>query len=446
MKTIQLVLFVLLGVAVVNSFPREREVEPVEREVEPVEREVEPVEEVGTTGEAIPSYFGFLPDFDLLSRIRGLVTRLRSQIGVSFGDIDWNKGNTTSTTKVIDGHVVTVNETSYKDDDSDLVLHVKVIDVKPTEGVEDTIASTDDENNETPDATNDNNEDNEIPNKPEEDLAESLEYDNQPEETREIRDNLYENSMPVEDVENDVEEIDPAMYNRYPIPLHNDLRVNKILADKGEMNMLNDVEMFVPDNRDVYVVNSDREYVYNPAPVYQSAPYNDDREYVYNPAPVYQSAPYAGFQHRPKFERLTSLTRDRIAIEKLSEVVDEMLCDSDCSELSWNEDSNDEIIYSDNVTVHATDGRNIRTSQSRTKAQVVGTAAVQPAIVPVEPEAPSTLPFPNVIGVVEEPPPSRDTGNYQLTSVKIIQTGTEKERETNSNTQFPIFQRSDGPS
>ncbi|KAJ9584366.1 hypothetical protein L9F63_021293 [Diploptera punctata] len=51
--------------------------------------------------------------------------------------------------------------------------------------------------------------------------------------------------------------------------------------------------------------------------------------------------------------------RDRIAIEKLSEVVDEMLCDSDCSELSWNEDSNDEIIYSDNVTVHATDGRNI---------------------------------------------------------------------------------------
>ncbi|KAJ9581253.1 hypothetical protein L9F63_023579, partial [Diploptera punctata] len=52
--------------------------------------------------------------------------------------------------------------------------------------------------------------------------------------------------------------------------------------------------------------------------------------------------------------------RERIAFEKLSEVVDEILCDSDCSELLWNEDSDDEIIYSDNVTVHATDGRNIR--------------------------------------------------------------------------------------
>ncbi|KAJ9582050.1 hypothetical protein L9F63_003633, partial [Diploptera punctata] len=51
--------------------------------------------------------------------------------------------------------------------------------------------------------------------------------------------------------------------------------------------------------------------------------------------------------------------RERIAFEKLSEVVDEILCDSDCSELLWNEDSDDEIIYSDNVTVHATDGRNI---------------------------------------------------------------------------------------
>jgi hypothetical protein len=37
---------------------------------------------------------------------------------------------------VIDGHVVTVNETSIRDDDSDLVLHIKVIDVRPTEGTE----------------------------------------------------------------------------------------------------------------------------------------------------------------------------------------------------------------------------------------------------------------------------------------------------------------------
>lgn len=38
--------------------------------------------------------------------------------------------------QVIDGHVVTVNETSIKDDESDLVLHVKVIDIRPTEGAE----------------------------------------------------------------------------------------------------------------------------------------------------------------------------------------------------------------------------------------------------------------------------------------------------------------------
>lgn len=37
---------------------------------------------------------------------------------------------------MIDGHVVTVNETSIKDDGTDLVLHVKVIDVRPTEGAE----------------------------------------------------------------------------------------------------------------------------------------------------------------------------------------------------------------------------------------------------------------------------------------------------------------------
>lgn len=84
----------------------------------------------------LPNFYGFFPDFDLVARIKALVSRLRTQIGNSFNDFDWNKGNTTSTTKVIDGHVVTVNETSIKDEDSDLVLHVKVIDVRPTEGAE----------------------------------------------------------------------------------------------------------------------------------------------------------------------------------------------------------------------------------------------------------------------------------------------------------------------
>ncbi|KAJ9576623.1 hypothetical protein L9F63_025481, partial [Diploptera punctata] len=61
------------------------------------------------------------------------------------------------------------------------------------------------------------------------------------------------------------------------------------------------------------------------------------------------------------------LRTQRIAIEKLREVVNEMLWHTDCSELSWNEDSNDEIIYSDNVTVHATDARNISEHARRFK-------------------------------------------------------------------------------
>jgi hypothetical protein len=64
--------------------------------------------------------------------------------------------------------------------------------------------------------------------------------------------------------------------------------------------------------------------------------------------------------------------RKRIAIEKLNEVVNEMLCDSDCSELSWNEDSNDEIIYNDNVTVRATDGSDSETEKSDSEISAVG--------------------------------------------------------------------------
>lgn len=51
---------------------------------------------------------------------------------------------------MIDGHVVTVNETSIKDDDSDLVLHVKVIDVKPTEGADESEESSESSETTTP--------------------------------------------------------------------------------------------------------------------------------------------------------------------------------------------------------------------------------------------------------------------------------------------------------
>ncbi|KAJ9593979.1 hypothetical protein L9F63_014620 [Diploptera punctata] len=69
--------------------------------------------------------------------------------------------------------------------------------------------------------------------------------------------------------------------------------------------------------------------------------------------------------------------RERIAIEKLREVVNEMLRVSDCSELSSKEDSNDEIIYSDNVTVRATDGKNTRYKVEEMEGNMFGKIVFQ---------------------------------------------------------------------
>lgn len=166
MKSVRGVVLLFLAAAVlVECFPRERDVESVEdKDDDDVPLPSVPAVAVpaGPGFAYIPSFYSFFPDFDLVSRIRGLVSRLKSEIGDSFGDIDWSKGNTTSTTKVIDGHVVTVNETSYKDDDSDLVLHVKVIDVKPTEGADE----TPDVSSETSESSPDSNEEAPAPSAP----------------------------------------------------------------------------------------------------------------------------------------------------------------------------------------------------------------------------------------------------------------------------------------
>ena len=50
-----------------------------------------------------------------------------------------------------------------------------------------------------------------------------------------------------------------------------------------------DVEIFVPDNRDMYTVNR-------------------NNEYVYNPVPVYETVPYARYQYRPWSEKLINFT------------------------------------------------------------------------------------------------------------------------------------------
>lgn len=51
------------------------------------------------------------------------------------GDIDLSKGNSTSITKVIDGHTVVINETEYKSEDENggTFFKVRIIDFKPDE-------------------------------------------------------------------------------------------------------------------------------------------------------------------------------------------------------------------------------------------------------------------------------------------------------------------------
>lgn len=76
------------------------------------------------------------------SSIQAQMKRLRDQMAgilsrIPEQDMPWSKipegANTTSTTKIIGGHVVTINETTYMDgdDDSGILIRVRVIDVAP---------------------------------------------------------------------------------------------------------------------------------------------------------------------------------------------------------------------------------------------------------------------------------------------------------------------------
>ncbi|XP_076181980.1 icarapin-like [Ptiloglossa arizonensis] len=65
-------------------------------------------------------------------QMAGILSRIPEQ-----GVVPWSKipdgANTTSTTKVINGHVVTINETTYVDGDDTYgsLIRVRIIDVKP---------------------------------------------------------------------------------------------------------------------------------------------------------------------------------------------------------------------------------------------------------------------------------------------------------------------------
>lgn len=77
----------------------------------------------------------------LLTSLQNAMNKLREQMEGPLSGIGglapWGKipegANTTSTTKVIDGHVVTINETTYngEGDDGNSFFRIRVVDVKP---------------------------------------------------------------------------------------------------------------------------------------------------------------------------------------------------------------------------------------------------------------------------------------------------------------------------
>ncbi|XP_076231593.1 icarapin-like [Calliopsis andreniformis] len=90
-----------------------------------------------------PTMFRSNPFDGWYSSMQGLMKRLKEQMAGILsripeqGVVPWGKipegANTTSTTKIINGHVVTINETTYMDGDDEYgtLIRVRVIDVKP---------------------------------------------------------------------------------------------------------------------------------------------------------------------------------------------------------------------------------------------------------------------------------------------------------------------------
>ncbi|CAH1989399.1 unnamed protein product [Acanthoscelides obtectus] len=147
----------------------------------------------------------------------------------AFPDLDLGKGNTTSVTKIINGHKVVINETEYsKDDDlGGAFFHVRVIDVRPEdEGKASGETSTTNTKDVEPLSGQDSRE-NEIPqNSREASRFQNLEtFDEvdalEPFDTNELSEGhsewQHQNSLP----------------NHLPIDLSRDTYVNQLLAQKG---------------------------------------------------------------------------------------------------------------------------------------------------------------------------------------------------------------------
>nr|CAI5823434.1 unnamed protein product [Callosobruchus analis]CAI5846352.1 unnamed protein product [Callosobruchus analis] len=147
----------------------------------------------------------------------------------AFPSIDLGKGNTTSVTKIINGHKVVINETEYsKDDDlGGSFFHVRVIDVRPEdEGKSVETSSPKDDASREPLAGQDSKE-NEIPQNSREasrfqnletfDEVDALEPFDNNELDEGVSDWHHPNSFP----------------NHLPIDMSRDTYVNKLLAEKG---------------------------------------------------------------------------------------------------------------------------------------------------------------------------------------------------------------------
>ncbi|XP_024943767.1 icarapin-like [Cephus cinctus] len=84
---------------------------------------------------SINPFNGFLTG--IMKRLREQMSSILSRIPESGIVSPWGKipegANTTSTTKIVDGHVVTINETTYSsgNDSHGAVFRVRIIDVKP---------------------------------------------------------------------------------------------------------------------------------------------------------------------------------------------------------------------------------------------------------------------------------------------------------------------------
>ncbi|GLV37367.1 hypothetical protein CBL_10666 [Carabus blaptoides fortunei] len=232
-------------------------------------------EEIDTGVERVPTrpYYGFFEDmFERMRRqmleLMGAVPRIGSP----------NGGNTTSVTKIIDGHKVTINETVYSSGDGEnvaSVVKVRVVDVRPNTD-EDGAGSINTDSTGSVETIEQSNE-NEITGKYQQkrkvvkmeafDMVNHAGEEYPSDSDGEGKRERLRSTETIEDVDNDIEtfdgdietfdepdskpmetfddaiesfgnsiednEIEPVDHRRKPIYLGNDLRVNEIAAAQG---------------------------------------------------------------------------------------------------------------------------------------------------------------------------------------------------------------------